>query len=219
MSEQCKRQQQYHPRPSRSEREQRRISTQVNQLANRLLQVNQDFLNLARMQLEAFNTLQRYSRQQRNQRRSRSHSRSLTRDVTGYKQRPFFSDNRTPPTPRRPSSSPEPTPEDSETLENAQEPHNSPTPSVISWSTYQAENHRQITDRYVPSQPRTVEYPRTSYRGRRPRRASQLAWQSQYQAATESTPSREDRRSGSSDRARGQRGRRRPHSLHDQIRF
>jgi len=48
-----------HPRPSRSERQQRRVSTQLNLSANQLPEVNQDFLNLARSQLEAFNELQR----------------------------------------------------------------------------------------------------------------------------------------------------------------
>jgi len=48
-----------HQRSSRSERQQRRISTQLNLIANQLPEVNQDFLNLARSQLEAFNELQR----------------------------------------------------------------------------------------------------------------------------------------------------------------
>ena len=56
MSERC---QQRHQRPSCSERQQRCISTQLNLIANQLPEVNQDFLNLARSQLEAFNKLQR----------------------------------------------------------------------------------------------------------------------------------------------------------------
>jgi len=37
----------HHQRPSRSERQQRRVSTQLNLIANQLPEFNQDFLNLA----------------------------------------------------------------------------------------------------------------------------------------------------------------------------
>jgi len=127
------RQQQRRPRPSRSEREQRRTSTQVNLLANRLPQVNQDFLNLARTQLEAFNQLQREGcEQNRSHSRARTCSPSPPRVTASYRQRPSLlpSGIRTPPTPRRPSSSPEPPREDLETLPDAPEQH-SPTPSVM----------------------------------------------------------------------------------------
>ena len=157
MSEQRRQQQPRRPRPSRSEREQRRISTQVNQLANRLLQVNQDFLNLARTQLEAFNSLQQESRNSYTSPQeplpSRSRSPSPPRAAASYRQRPSLlsSGIRTPPTPRQPSSSPEPPREDSETLPDSSEQH-SCTPSVIGWDSYIAENGqtRQTTDRYVP---------------------------------------------------------------------
>ena len=118
--------QQRRPRPSLSEREQRRISTQVNQLANWLPQVNQDFLNLARTQLGAFNSLQRESRA----------------NYTSARE-------------QLPSSSPErPKEEDSETLPDAPDQAlRSPTPSVIGWDGYFAQNQpaRQTTDRYIPN--------------------------------------------------------------------
>jgi len=135
------------PRPTQQERDQRRTSTQVNQLANRLPQVNQDFLDLARTQLQAFNSLQRESRQHTSHCRSHSRSRSCSpqRDTSGYRQRPRLlsprAANRTPPTPRCPSSSPErPSPErsreDSETLADVPNPTpRSPTPSVIGWDS------------------------------------------------------------------------------------
>jgi len=146
MNEQRRQQQQpRRPRPSRSEREQRRTSTQVNQLANQLPQVNQDFLNLARTQLEAFNSLQRESRNSYTSPQeplpARSRSPSPPRAAASCRLRPrlLLSGIRTPPTPRRPSLSLKPPSEDSETLPDASRQH-SPTPSVIGWDSYIAEN-------------------------------------------------------------------------------
>jgi len=240
MSEHRRQQQQpRRPRPSRSEREQRCISTQVNQLANRLPQVNQDFLNLARTQLEAFNSLQRESRNSYTSPQeplpSRSRSPSPPRAAASYRQRPSLlsSGIRTPPTPRRPSSSPEPPREDSETLPDSSRQH-SPTPSVIGWDSYIAENRqtRQATDRYLPEYTERTQLPaRHPHALERPRqqggfssRGSQLYHRGQprrggYQHRDEeTTPSREDTTSGARGRRRG-RGGQRARSLHERIRF
>ena len=130
-----------HQRPSYSKRQQRRISTQLNFIANQLPEVNQDFLNLARSQLEVFNELQRshQSAQPSQRSRSRSPAPPCSRSpppYTSYRQRPRqFSPtarSRTPSTPYRPTSLQEPLEPD--TLPDA--PNRSPTPSVLGWDTY-----------------------------------------------------------------------------------
>jgi len=137
------RRQERHCRPSRSERQQRRVSTQLNLLANHLPEVNQDFLNLARTQLDAFNELQRGRQPARFPTRSRSRSPETTRHqsrssppYTSYRQPPRqpspTARPRTPPTPYRPISPQEPL--ESDTLPDA--PNRSPTPSVLGWDTY-----------------------------------------------------------------------------------
>jgi len=148
------------PQLTQQEQDQRRVATQVNQLTNRLPQVNQDFLDLTQAQLQAFNCLQRESRQHNSHRRPHSRSRSPRRDTSKYRQRPLRlrsprAANRTPPTPRRPSSSPERrarSREDSETLADAPDPTpHSPTLSVIGWDSFVTENRqRQSAASYIP---------------------------------------------------------------------
>ena len=144
------RHQQRHQRLSRSECQQRRVSTQLNLIANQLREVNQDFLNLARSQLEAFNELQQshQSAQPSLHSRSRSpppscphppsqhfHSQSPP-PYTNYRRRTppaSAAHPRTPPTPYCPITPQEPLTEDSGTLLDA--PNRSPTPSVLGWDT------------------------------------------------------------------------------------
>ena len=129
------RRQERHYRPSRSECQQRRVSTQLNLLANHLPEVNQDFLNLARTQLDAFNELQRGRQPAHFPTRSRSRSPETTRHqsrssppYTSYRQPPRQPSPTarpwTPPTPYSPISPQEPL--ESDTLPDA--PNRSPTP-------------------------------------------------------------------------------------------
>jgi len=157
-----------HPHPSRSERQQRRVSTQMNLIANQLPEVNQDFLNLAQSQLEAFNELQRSYQSVQPSRNHRSRSPPSSRPhlpsqrycsrspppscptppsrpqspppYTYYRQRP-----RQPSPAARPRTPPTPyrpissqEPFQSDTLPDT--PNRSPSPSVLGWDTF-------ITDR------------------------------------------------------------------------
>jgi len=168
------------PRPTQQQRDQRRVATQVNQLANRLPQVNQDFLDLAQAQLQAFNSLQRESRQHNSHRRPHSRSRSPRRDTSEYRQRPLRlrsprAANHTPPTPRCPYSSPESpahSREDSEMLADTPDPTpHSPTPSVIGWDSFVTENRqRQSADSNIPEYTERTRLPeRHSHAPERPR--------------------------------------------------
>jgi len=194
--------------------------------------------HLARTQLEAFNQLQRESREQNRPRpRARTLSPSPLRVTASYRQRPSQLPLGicTPPTPRRPSSSPKPPREDSETLPDAPEQH-SPTPSVIGWDTYMAENQpsRQATDRYVPDYTERTHLPsrhpyaperarphkRFNHRNSEPRQGGEPH---RYEAEG-IAPSQEDATSGVRGRGRGRtrgrgHGRQRAHSLHECIRF
>jgi len=255
-------QQQRCPRPSHSERELRCTSTQVNLLANRLPQVNQDFLNLARSQLDAFNQLQREGREQSrvpppsvtepyasrtfSRSRARTRSPSPPRVPDSYRERSSLRHSGgicTPPTPHRPSSSPDPPVEDSETLPDAPRQH-SPTPSVIGWDSYVAESQptRQTTDRYIPEYTERTQLParhphaperprqrgsfssrsRQPHHGRQPHHRGQQRRGNYHHEAEGTAPSREDPTSGvrSRGRARGRGGGgQRTRSLHERIRF
>jgi hypothetical protein len=236
MSEQRQRR---HPRPSRSEREQRRITTQVNLVANQLPQVNQDFLNLARTQLEAFNQLQREGRQQ--PQISRSRSPSPQRSTAGYRQRPRQHSrsssprrvtrlltarprDRTPPTPQRPSSPAveELLPQDSETLSDAPDLESpaahSPTPSVIGWDNYVGNRRTQTTDRYTPDYSQHSRLPRHHHAPERSRYRGARQFRGGQRRQTEPQESRapEISRAGA---GRGRGRRQRPRSLHERIRF
>jgi len=212
-----------HLRPSQHERNLRCVSTHLNLTANRLESVNQDFLNLARSQLQAFNSLQHEVRD--HQDRPRPLSRSCSPSV----QRSTHQEGvrlRTPLTPRRPSS------DDSEMLPDAQEivPH-SPTPSVIGWDSYVADSRRQRVDQYIPNY---TEHPTLSSRHcRTPERArsnSHAIWRPQHgsrsqrdrthqEPAGETPPTGENRRGGARGRARRHGGQQRPRPLHERIRF
>jgi len=141
------RRQERHSRPSCSERQQRRVSTQLNLLANHLPEVNQDFLNLARTQLDTFNELQRSHQSAHPLHRSRSRSPAPYRPhpppqrsqspppYTNYRRRTppaSAAHPRTPPTPYRPVTPQEAPTEDSGTLSDAR----NRSPSILGWDTY-----------------------------------------------------------------------------------
>jgi len=186
----------------------------VNQLANRLPQVNQDFLDLAQAQLQAFNSLQE-SRQHNSHRRPHSRSRSPWRDTSEYQQRPLRlrsprAANRTPPTPRRPSSSPERparSREDSDTLADAPDPTpHSPTPSVIGWNSFVTENRqRQSAESYIPEYTEHTRLPerhshapeRPCYRGGFNQRGSQRQHGSQRGSQRQRSVRKPTRQAGS----------------------
>jgi len=212
-----------HPRPSQHERNLRRVSTHLNLTANRLESVNQDFLDLVRSQLQAFNYLQRETRHHHDRPRplSRSHSPSLQRSTHQE-----GAGLRTPPTPRRPS------PDDSETLPDEQEivPH-SPMPSVIGWDSYISDSHRQRVDQYISNY---TEHPSLSSRHRRtpecarsnscaiwrPRCGSRSQRDRTHQEPAGETPyTGENRRGGAQGRTRRHSGRQHPRPLHKRICF
>jgi len=169
------RHQERHQRPSRSERQRRRISTQVNLIANQLPEVNQDFLNLARSHLEAFNELQR-SCQLTQPSRSRSpvHTRSRSPTPTHSRSPPPYTNYRqrtppasaayprTPPTPHRPVTPEEQSAEDSGTLPDA--PNRSP--SILGWDTYVTGRRPARTTDHYHTRSHSPHYRRGNQRAR-----------------------------------------------------
>jgi len=162
-----------HPRPSRSERQQRCVSTQLNLLANNLPEVNQDFLNLARSQLETFNELQR-SRQLTQPSHSRSPIHTRFRSPTPKRSRspPPYTNYRwrtppasaayprTPPTPHRPVTPQEQSAEDSGTLPDA--PNRSL--SILGWDTYVSGRQPACTTDHYHTHPHSPHYQRGNQR-------------------------------------------------------
>jgi len=213
--------QERHQRPSHSECQQRRISTQLNLIANQLPEVNQDFLNLARSQLEAFNELQQSHQSAQTSQRCRSRSPAPTTPhsrtpspYTNYRRRtppasaayPW-----TPPTPHCPVTPQEPSTEDSGTLPDA--PNRSP--SVLGWDTYITGRRPAPTADHYRTRPHSPHYQRgnQSARGNRYR---QRARGTRQRNVVQDSPLEQDDRSGA-NRGRGQRQRPRP--LHERIRF
>jgi len=226
-----------HPRPSRSERQQRCVSTQVNLIANQLPEVNQDFLNLAQSQLEAFNELQQShqsvqpSRNHRSRsppsscphppsQRYRSRSPPPSRPTppsrpqspppyTHYRQRP-----RQPSPAARPRTPPTPyhpispqEPFQSDTLPDA--PNRSPSPSVLGWDTY-------ITD-CQSAHGSNTSHTCFAHRGNL---ANRGIWNGQEKQGLHHINSPQDASHRGNNRGEASRGRRqRPHPLHEWIHF
>jgi len=218
---QCPSRSEHHQRPSRSERQQRRISTQLNLIANQLPEVNQDFLNLARSQLEAFNELQRSHQSAQPSQRCHSRSPAPARPrsrapspYTNYRRRTSPASAAypwTPPTPHRPVTPQEPSTEDSGTLPDT--PNRSP--SVHGWDTYVTGRRPAPTADHYRTRPHSPHYQRgnQSACGNRYRHRARRTRQ---RNVVQDSPLEQDNRSGA-NRGRGQRQRPRP--LHERIPF
>ena len=226
-----------HPRPSRTERQQRHVSTQVNLIANQLPEVNQDFLNLMRSQLEAFNELQRSHQSVQPSRNHRSHSPpSFRPHPPSQRYRSRSPPPSCPTPPSRPQSLPpythyrqrsrQPSPAahprtpptlyrpispqepfQSDTLPDA--PNRSPSPSVLGWDTY-------ITDRQSARGSNTshTRFPRRGNLANRGIRNGQ-GEQGLHHINSRQAASHQGNNQGRASRGRRQR----PCPLHERIHF